>query len=149
MCELPHQRCLREMQPYLVRNLVVTDALDHVLASGCLSDDDREQIDAVLGDRAQIRVLLQILRRKEYKAFHALLQGLTENACHFVVAALEDKMEEILMDVAHTEKVTLTSKGVLLIYINLMNAFLSCVKVWDNSVRCLFDVDGLCCKNRT
>ena len=96
MSELPHQICLRELQPYLVRNMKVRDCLHHVIATGCLTDEEEQHIDHVMiTDIEKMNRFITVLRQKEEKAFEALLKGLKQKSFNFVCKELEKNVEAI------------------------------------------------------
>ena len=99
MSEPPHQICLRELQPFLIRQLDVSVALNHVIATGCLTEQEVQSIDHVmLTDNEKMARFITILRKKDERAFEALLEGLKENSFDFVINKLEEKLLEIQLN---------------------------------------------------
>ena len=99
MSEPPHQICLRELQPYLISQLDVSYALNHVIATGCLTEQEVQSIDHVmLTDIEKMNRFISVLRKKDERAFAALLEGLSNNSIDFVIKKLEEKLNAIKLN---------------------------------------------------
>ena len=93
--ELPHQRTLRELTPYLIDNVRYRDVHDYIYAEGFLSLDEIEVIEEDRGERMRTRLLLRVLIQKPEGAFKSFINALTETSTHHVVDTLEKKLAAI------------------------------------------------------
>ena len=92
-----YQQCLLNLQSFLVDNMTsVYDALDAIVSTGCLDDDEYQRIiHKEKTPRDQVRTLIEVLRNKGQKGFDGLVDGLNKKNKSFVSKKLKQEVKKI------------------------------------------------------